>query len=136
MANKLRGEVTLKLDGKNYTLRPTFGTLCELEDAYEAPILRIMEDMRGGKIRLSGLAKVIFSGVHGFDHETEITVEQIGELIVKDGLLKVMEQKGENGINPITQYILNGVLGGEEDGGKGSQKKPIAATTKKTKEQS
>ena len=33
MANKERGEVTLELGGENYTLRPSFGAIGEIEDA-------------------------------------------------------------------------------------------------------
>ncbi len=33
MANKERGEVTLELGGETYTLVPSFGAVCEIEDA-------------------------------------------------------------------------------------------------------
>ena len=33
MANKERGEVTLKLGGEIYVLAPSFGAVCEIEDA-------------------------------------------------------------------------------------------------------
>ncbi len=33
MANKERGEVTLALGGETYTLVPSFGAVCEIEDA-------------------------------------------------------------------------------------------------------
>lgn len=41
MANKHRGEVTARLDGKDYTLCLTLGALAEMEQAFGA------EDTRG-----------------------------------------------------------------------------------------
>lgn len=130
MANKLRGEVTLKLGGNDYTLRPTFNALCEMEDVCKAPILRIMEEMQSGTIRLSVLANIVWAGMRGYDSAEALTTEEVGEMIVSDGLLNVMEQKGSNGINPITQFVLNGVLGGEEV----SKEEPKKQMPKKTKD--
>ncbi len=41
MANKERGEVTLELGGETYTLVPSFGAVCEIEDALGASLFTL-----------------------------------------------------------------------------------------------
>lgn len=41
MANKQRGEVTFELDGMRYVLVPSFGAVCEIEDALGASLFSL-----------------------------------------------------------------------------------------------
>ncbi|MEE8499521.1 MAG: GTA-gp10 family protein, partial [Kiloniellales bacterium] len=41
MANKERGEVTLELGGESYVLVPSFGAVCEIEDALGANLFTL-----------------------------------------------------------------------------------------------
>jgi hypothetical protein len=58
MANAERGEVNVEVEGKPYTLRPTFDSLCELEELVGRPIDQIMSEMQQG--RLSGVRSVMW----------------------------------------------------------------------------
>lgn len=59
MANQEKGEVGVVVGGKQYTLRPTFDALCNLEDVAGKPMHQIQEEI--GQGRLSGLRSVVFS---------------------------------------------------------------------------
>ena len=134
MANKSRGEVELKIAGQEFTIRPTFGALCELEDRTGLSVLQIVASMEGGKVRLKTLAQILWAGMYGYDEKTTMTINDVGELIMKEGLVRVVEQVDEEGISPITQFLLNGVLGGEEV--EETEKKPPANQRKKKKKPS
>ncbi len=58
MANRQRGEVGVVIDGKSYVLRPTFDSLCELEDLVDKPIDEIFKVLQEG--RRSGLRAVVW----------------------------------------------------------------------------
>lgn len=114
MANRHRGEVTIKLDGKNYTLRPTFEALCELEDRLDDSVIRILASMQGGRIRLNALTHIIWAGMWGYDKDKAPSIEEVGQLVMDTGLLAILEQTSDDGKNPISDFLTNGVLGGEE----------------------
>ena len=56
MANAQRGEAAITVDGTEYTLRPTFDALCELETLVNKPFADILNTVTEG--RLSGLRSV------------------------------------------------------------------------------
>lgn len=56
MANPERGDVGVTVGGKAYTLRPTFDSLCELEELAGKPLHALMEGVEQG--RLSGIRAV------------------------------------------------------------------------------
>lgn len=114
MANKQRGEVTLRLCGTDYTLRPTFEALCELEDRAGGSVLAMIASMEGGQIRLKELTHIIWSGMYGYDAEAAPGVSEVGEFVLQEGLVSVIKQTDGNGENVITQFLVNGILGDEE----------------------
>jgi len=114
MANSQRGETSIKLCGTDYTLRPTFGALCELEDRTGESVLSILTSMEGGKIRLRDLTYVIWAGMYGFDQVGALTISEVGELILEEGLVSVMKQENSEGFNVVSKFLVDGVLGGEE----------------------
>jgi hypothetical protein len=58
MANRERGEVSVEVEGKAYTLRPTFDAICELETRSGKGIEDLLADIESG--RLSGLRLAIW----------------------------------------------------------------------------
>jgi hypothetical protein len=69
MANPERGEVGITVGGKAYTLRPTFDSLCELEDLVGKPLHELMEGIQQG--RLSGVRAVTWCFLQD-EHAAEI----------------------------------------------------------------
>lgn len=114
MANKYRGEVNITLAGEKYVLRPTFEALCELEERAGEPILSIMSGMQDGKIRLKDMALIIWSGMYGYDAASAPSIDTVGAMILETGLLNVMQEVDKSGINPVTEFLMNGILGGED----------------------
>lgn len=71
MANKERGEKRVTVGGKDYTLRPTFDALCELEEVTGKKIDGLLQAMDDG--RLSGLRNVVWcllNDVHAAEFPT------------------------------------------------------------------
>lgn len=58
MANPQRGEAGVVVGGKRYTLRPTFDSLCELEELTDKPFDQILAGVQQG--RVSGLRAVLW----------------------------------------------------------------------------
>ena len=115
MANQQRGEVTLELVGKKYTLRPTFEALCELEDRLNLGILEIFNILHGGDIRLRFISAVVWSGIWGYDKDKAPSYEEVGDMVMKTGIANVIHQGvEEHGSGSIGVYLLNGVAGEEE----------------------
>lgn len=139
MANRQRGEVVIKLSGKDYTLRPTFEALCELEDVANDTVIRMLAEMEGGRVRLKPLSLIIWAGMLGFNRETAPSPEEVGEMVVATGILGLLEQTDSDGKNPISEFLIGGVLGGDEpsketkEGGTESDPKPTAEENMKKK---
>ncbi|NVK33689.1 MAG: gene transfer agent family protein [Rhodobacteraceae bacterium] len=77
MANRLRGEITAHLDGRQWTLVLTLGALAELEAGLKCSDLQGLVD-RFASARLSAgdLIKVIGAGLRGAGHE--VSDAQVG----------------------------------------------------------
>ena len=66
MANRHRGEISAKLDGRSYTLCLTLGALAELEDAFAAQDLtELTERFAAGRLRADDLVRLIAAGLRG-----------------------------------------------------------------------
>lgn len=112
MANKQRGEVTIVLSGREYTLRPTFDALCQIEDMLHKTILEVVSDLQDQKISVRALAVIAHAGIRAVEGDKAPTISQLGEAIVSEGLMRAMT--GVNNHEGLLTFLLNGILGGEE----------------------
>jgi hypothetical protein len=87
--NIARGDLTVQIQDRAYTLRPTFQSLCEIEAATGKAILDLAEQMAGGKIGLSDLGHIVTFGIKAGSNIV-LHKEEIGEAIVKIGLAAVL----------------------------------------------
>jgi hypothetical protein len=69
MANQERGELGVDVGGKRYTLRPTFDSICELEELLGKPIDVIKDSLIDG--RRSGMRAVVWCCLQD-EHADEI----------------------------------------------------------------
>jgi hypothetical protein len=90
MANKAAGELEITLDGKPYTLRPTYGAVIEFEDLSG---LAVFEAMSHAGERKSTPLKVITSAFYACmkpcwkpSMGVMPTQSQVGAAIYKDGI--------------------------------------------------
>lgn len=66
MANPLRGEVALVLDGERRVCRLTLGALAELEARLEAESLTaLVERFEGGQLRARDVLLLVLAGLRG-----------------------------------------------------------------------
>jgi hypothetical protein len=107
MANKLRNEVEITLNGVKYPMRPTFDVICSIEDELGLSLIDIIAD--SPKLRARDWAKIVFHGIRGAEHHLKL--EDIGPALLSNGL--------ENGIKPalvFLQHALQGVSLGKSVG--------------------
>jgi hypothetical protein len=65
MANKLKGESTLNLAGKDYKARLTINAIMQIEDACNMGIIKLAQNMSEGDIRLSQIISVLTPALRG-----------------------------------------------------------------------
>ena len=89
MANESRGEVEVRLDGKAYTMRPTFQALADIESRTGMSIGELLQRLTEGKFGVTHVTIVIHAGLRAFD-ERAPSFEEVGEMIVGQGLASVI----------------------------------------------
>ncbi len=102
--NKQRGEVAVRLNGHEYTMRPTFEALVEIEERLGAglvPIARRFVDAQFGVREVSG---ILAAGIRGGGEKVPAN---LGELIVRQGVLSFSDAIGT---------FLTGALQGDSAG--------------------
>lgn len=69
MANRHRGEIEARLDGKTYKLVLTLGALAELEDAFgDTDMLALAARFEKGRLSARDCMRVIAAGLRGAGH--------------------------------------------------------------------
>lgn len=100
MANKYRGEVTLKLQDKEYILAPTYTAIAEIEDQLDLSITKLISQLATNP-KIKTVATIIYAGIQAYN-ETEVTVPQIGQMLVAEGYLDVLNRSGD----PIINFLM------------------------------
>ena len=85
MANRHRGEIAARLDGRDYTLCLTLGALAEMEAAFAARDLNdIAARFDAGRVSARDLLIVIGCGLRGAGHN--LSDAEVAALKVSEGL--------------------------------------------------
>ena len=85
MANKQRGEVEVELGGKTWTMRPTFQSLCEIEDRTGVGITTLARRCYEGEFGVGPITAVLWAGIRAA-HDDGPDYDEVGRLIVKEGI--------------------------------------------------
>ncbi len=86
MTNRHRGEISAKLDGRDWTLCLTLGALAELENAFEAENLTALtERFSKGQLSARDMLRVIAAGLRGAGHLVEDN--EVAEMQVDGGAI-------------------------------------------------
>ena len=102
MANRQRGEIPIKLNGQEYSLRPTFQAMCNIADRTGAhSLILLSRRMLDGDIRFLDLAIIIQEGIKASGKDLDLDI--IGEAIVEEGLVEFSK--------PIMEFIRIAVEG-------------------------
>ena len=100
IANALRGEAELRVDGQLHVLRPSFAALVAAEGEL-GPLFALVERAADGKLGLGELACLFWYCVR--ERPESLTREAIGEAVVGQGLAAV---------TPALRVLLGQILQG------------------------
>ncbi len=105
MANKERGEVTLALGGESYVLVPSFGAVCEIEDALGANLFILGRRLANAEITAReaiDFAHSCLTHANRSPADFKLDKAALGEAILEAGPLEVMAVLAEFCINYAT----------------------------------
>jgi len=113
MANEQRGEVSIKLNDKEYTMRPTFEALCELENRLNTTIPQLIVDLQTGIVSIKAVATIIWAGIWGYNKEEAPSIIEVGEMVVSDGMINIIGRGVEDDVEtgPIVGFLIYGATG-------------------------
>jgi len=89
MTNKNRGEVSIYLVDKEYTMRPTFHALCSIETEINRSIIDVLLQLSESKPKLKEIEVIIYHGTFAWN-ENELARKDIGQLICKTGVVNIL----------------------------------------------
>jgi hypothetical protein len=121
MANKQRGEIKIKLCNEEYTMRPTFEAMCEMEDRLNISMPELVMQLHTATIKFKTVATIIWCGIHGcqddgYTDEVKPTLNDIGESIRSHGITKIISDGIEDDSNPLVNFLSRGLMGDEQPG--------------------
>ena len=114
-ANPYRGEVAVTLDGQEYTLRPTFAAMVEIERGTGMGFPELTARMLTGKYTVEQLAAVLAAGLNAArdPKAPPYKLADVGELMFKTGIS-----------NPAMIESIGAFLGACANGGVSSDGAP------------
>ena len=90
MVNPIRGEISVLLDGKPWTLCLTLGALASLEESLGAEnLFDLSQKFASGNLSSSELLKIIHAGLLGGGHE--ISQSEVGQMRVEGSISGYVE---------------------------------------------
>lgn len=133
MANKERGEISHVVNGKRYTLRPSFDSLCELDELTGKSLDEMLAAMNEG--RLSGLRAAVWSllnDVHGDEIKTlkdaSRWIEDAGGVdVVHDLIEKVFRLNEPDAPAEVTTETPNPPSAQDDGTGARNSEQPVAS---------
>jgi len=99
-ANPMRGECTLRVDGCDLVLRPSFEALVAAEGEL-GPLFALVERAADGKLALAELVALLWHCLR--DLPDGLTRARLGEAVVQSGLAQV---------TPVLRVLLGQILAG------------------------
>ncbi|QGA57547.1 gene transfer agent family protein [Brucella sp. 6810] len=85
MANRHRGEVAARLDGRDWTLCLTLGALAELESAFETDNLSaLVARFSSGRLSARDMQRIICAGLRGGGHT--VSEEDVADMRAEGGV--------------------------------------------------
>ena len=120
MANKYRGEIEAKLDGKSFRLCLTLGALAELEAAFgDEDMLALATRFEKGRIAAMDCVRIIGAGLRGAGYE-----------IANSEVAAMHSDRGAAGFIDIVARLLSATFaGGGETHAGASRGGPFPGTT-------
>lgn len=114
MANEVRGEIDIEVQGATYTIKPTFNCIVEIEKLCGGSILNIPQHFS-----ISSLAKIFYSAIREANKQSHPSVNEVGSMLTRRGL-----NWGIETINKFLVPIMQGTDNAPEDVKEAAEKKP------------
>lgn len=120
-ANKHRGEVSITLGGKEYTLRPSFEAIADIEERTGRGTVALTRLAASGDIGVGRAAIILHALMTAGGHKVDL--KDVGSMILEAGIVSVL---------PAIMVVLGNVLAGGTEPGEsaaaaGKTKSPSAA---------
>ena len=127
MANEQKGEVGLEVNGKRYTLKPTFNALCELEELTGKTFGEIATSAQ--KSRVGALRQLVWAYLQEYHADEIKTVKDAGRWVQDaGGLMRVSETIAKlNALNTEESAQEENPPGAQAGTGASSKSSPVAA---------
>lgn len=101
MANRHRGEIEARFDGRSMKLCLTLGALAELEAAFgDADMLALAQRFEGGRLKASEALRIIGAGLRGAGHD-----------IADDAVARLTAEGGAAGFVAVVARLLQATFG-------------------------
>jgi hypothetical protein len=84
VANKIRGEVEIKLGGRTWKMVPTFEALANIEQMTGKTTQTLLTDLSLSQLRAAEFVTMIYAGMRAADSECP-GYDEIGKLIMEHG---------------------------------------------------
>ncbi len=85
MANELRGEIDVVLDGCPYTACLTLGALAELESAFGSEtLIGVIERFQSGQVKADDIIIIIAAGLRAGGHD--VSEQEVANMQVEGGV--------------------------------------------------
>jgi hypothetical protein len=98
--NILRGEARLRIDGRDYLLRPSFGALVAAEQEL-GPLFALVERAASGQLALEEMAALLWHCIA--QRPQSLSKDMVGQAVIAEGLAN---------ITPILRLVLQQILAG------------------------
>jgi hypothetical protein len=102
MAEALRNEVAITLAGQERTMRATFAAMRGIEQAMGVSVLALVQRALKRELGVTDTTVIIFNGLKGAD-DTRLSLEQVGEAVVEEGLNALA--------GPVVEFIGKSMAG-------------------------
>ena len=90
MANRFKGEASVTIDGKVWTLRMDFNAMCAFEEATGKAAMATLEGFEGGDYTMSDLRAIVHAML--LRHHPDATPQDAGDILSEDSevLMRVL----------------------------------------------
>jgi hypothetical protein len=102
--NQHRGEVSVTLRGKTYTMRPTFQALAEMERQTGIGTIDLANRFIQKRYGIFEMAAVITAGLKGAGEPA--VIEKVGNMVFEAGAVNLAA--------PCIEFLTNALTGGEK----------------------
>ena len=86
MTNKLKGETTVNLAGKDYKARLTIDAIMQIEDACDCGIIKLASKMADADIRMSDVVAVLLPALRGGGNDLQR--KDVIQIVQDSGIVK------------------------------------------------